>query len=89
MYVRGRSTPLARSQVLLGEAGKVTSVSAYRFASVAAGAAGQGITVQLRGKAGEAVPLLFAAPSAGAGFTCKLVAAAIGADGSGTATFGH
>lgn len=81
--------PLFGGVALLGEAGKVTSVSTHRFSAVAVGAGGKGVTVSLRGKAGEAVPLLFASAggSGGGAYTCALVTAKIDADGTGTATF--
>ena len=61
-------------------------VSVYRFSSVHVGPAGQGMTVQLRGKASEEVPLLFASRVAEA-YKCHDVAATIGPDGTCTATF--
>ena len=89
--------PVFNGLALLGEAGKVTSVSTYRFSSVAAASQGegsrQGLTVAMRGKPGEAVGLLFASTSSVgvaselSSYTCSLVKAVIGADGTGTATF--
>ena len=91
--------PLMNGIGLLGEAGKVTSVSAYRFASVrpVAAAGKKGVVVELRGKPGEKVPLLFASAASGgaeggsdavaAAYKCTLVAATIGADGTATAAF--
>ena len=61
---------------LLGEAGKVTAVSTYRFASVSATSA------TIRGKAGEVVELLFAKKS-GAAYTCSSLSVKM--PGSGTA----
>lgn len=71
---------------LLGEAGKVTAVSAYRFAKVSM--VGQTLHTILRGQDKEKVPLLFA-KSVGCHGDWKVssVTATIGADGTGTATF--
>lgn len=73
---------------LLGEAGKVTAVSAYRFSSVtptstATAAGGDGITVGLRGKPGEVVELMFAV-----GGHCVAKPTTIGADGTAVAHSG-
>ena len=81
--------PFIGGVALLGEAGKVASVSAYRFVSVAAAGA-KGMTVSLRGKPGEFVPLLFASSGGdddAAGMKCTLVPVKIGADGTASAHF--
>jgi hypothetical protein len=74
---------------LLGEAGKVTAVSEYRFEYVHS-QEGK-LQVGLRGKPGEVVTLLFAkqasasASSPAGGFTCVAKPTVIGADGTATA----
>ena len=81
--------PVINGAVLLGEAGKVTAVSSFRFSSVGASTtgtatgAGSGIAVGLRGKAGEVVALMFSV-----GGKCVDTAATIGADGTATAVSG-
>eukprot|EP00729_Bicosta_minor_P002986 gene2986-8622_t len=79
---------------LLGEQGKVTAVSTYRFAAVHAGTGGNGIVVNLQGKPNEAVVLLFATRSSTAAtagskaqYACKSVQATIGGDGTASVTF--
>ena len=91
--------PVIGGVAMLGEAGKVTAVSVYRFASVEPGPSGKGIAVKLRGKPGEHVPLLFASKAAAAGaegaggggeegaMKCTMVATTIGSDGMGLAHF--
>jgi len=76
--------PVLGSVALLGEAGKVSAMSTYRFASVEV--ASSSLTVALRGKPGEKVGLLFAAPVAG-GFKCVEQVQVIGSDGTATASF--
>lgn len=79
--------PLVSGQhALLGEAGKVTAVSAYRFASVSSGSGG--IVVSMRGKPGELVTLLFATRSGPSGpFACKSRVTTIGAGGTASMSF--
>ena len=74
--------PLSNGVALLGEASKVTAVSAYRFSSItpSADASKGGLTVGLRGKPGEVVALLFAV-----GGKCVSVPTTIGVDGTGAA----
>ena len=69
----------ASQLALLGEAGKVTAVSTYRFAAEEPSASG--LTAHLRGKAGEVIKLLFAKDG-----KCVAQTAFIGADGTGVAT---
>ena len=92
--------PVHGDIALLGEAGKVTAVSVFRFASVAPAAAaaddtngGGGLEVHLRGVPGESVQLLFAkrgaARGGGAGgdsFACVAQTTTIGADGTAVVT---
>jgi hypothetical protein len=80
--------PLIGGVALLGEAGKVTSVSSYRFSAVVIGAGGKGVQVKLRGKPGEQVTLLFATGDSSAGYKCNAVHSTIDADGSGSVAFG-
>tara|TARA_B110000208_G_scaffold99672_1_gene124410 strand:- start:239 stop:1927 length:1689 start_codon:yes stop_codon:yes gene_type:complete len=70
---------------LLGEAGKVTSISTYRFSSV--NVAADGVHVKLRGKSGEAITLLYAQASTAASsdYACASTKIAIGTDGTATA----
>lgn len=75
VFSAGSASQLA----LLGEAGKVTAVSTYRFAAVEPSASG--LTAHLRGKAGEVIKLLFAKDG-----KCVAQTAIIGADGTGVAT---
>jgi hypothetical protein len=86
--------PLVNGAALLGEAGKVTAVSAYRFSSVmptrttttsigGAGGGGGGITVGLRGKPGEIVELMFAVDG-----QCVAKPTTIGSDGTAVAHSG-
>jgi hypothetical protein len=75
--------PLFGRVALLGEAGKITSVSTYRFASVVGNTAG--ITASLRGKVGEVISLLFATAGGGGGLTCVAKAVTIGPGGTATA----
>ena len=53
------------SGTMLGEAGKVTAVSAYRFAFVRAAGGAAGLEVGLRGAPGETIDLLFAKQAGG------------------------
>ena len=72
---------------LLGEAGKVTPVSTYRFESIS-GVAG-GVRLALRGKPEEKVALLYAVDGGGGGgggWECRSLAATIGSDGTGAIT---
>ena len=80
--------PLIGGQhALLGEAGKISAVSTYRFASVSSASAG-GIVANLRGKPGEKVTLLFATRTGTSGpFTCKNQPVAIGTDGTAKVSF--
>ena len=81
--------PLHGDTALLGEAGKVTAVSVFRFASVD-DAAGGGLHVKLRGAPKEVVSILFAKKQAGGdarggrggGFVCVAKKVTIGADGT-------
>ena len=52
--------PLLNGLALLGEAGKVTAVSSYRFASISVDNSTSGLSVDLRGGPGELVTLLWA-----------------------------
>lgn len=73
---------------LLGEAGKITAVSAYRFASVRPGTGGTGIDVKIRGLSKENVTLLFATrTSTSAPFICKSQNVLVGPDGTAFTTF--
>ena len=76
---------------LLGEAGKVTAVSTYRFASVHPVAGGGGVAVSIRGKPGEVVTLLFATGGGrvadGGSMACKSVDVTVGKDGAGAVNF--
>ena len=80
--------PLIGGQhALLGEQGKITAVSTYRFVSVGA-ADGGGIAVAMRGKAGEAITLMFATRDTSSGaFRCVAVGATVAADGTAAVTF--
>lgn len=72
---------------LLGEAGKVTAISTYRFSSIST--KNSVITVNLRGLPTEVVTLLFASrtmPSAS--FSCKTFTATIGSNGTARVTYG-
>jgi hypothetical protein len=69
---------------LLGEVGKVTSVSTHRFASIST--SGNGLMVGLRGKPAEAVTLFYATGSAVAGYKCATRLVTIGTDGTATAS---
>jgi hypothetical protein len=53
-------SPVVNGVALLGELSKVTAVSVYRFASIAAGAKTGTLDIALRGKPGEAVLLAYA-----------------------------
>ena len=79
--------PVFGGIALLGEAGKVTAVSTYRFASVTVGSSSSKLTVGLRGKAGESVLLLFAVQSASSDYTCVSKTAIVGPDGTGAFEF--
>jgi hypothetical protein len=70
---------------LLGEAGKVTAVSEYRFAYVHRNDGK--LQAGLRGKPGEVVTLLFAkqASASDGRFICVAKPTMIGADGTATA----
>jgi hypothetical protein len=70
---------------LLGEAGKVTAVSTYRFSSIVE-SAGR-IDVALRGAPNETVHLRFAHKNKNGNWTCVAKAASIGPGGAGTASF--
>lgn len=73
--------PVHGDVALLGEAGKVTAVSVFRFASVSPAA--NGLELHLRGVPGETVPLLFAKrKSGGNDFGCVQQVTTIGADGT-------
>lgn len=84
---------------LLGEAGKITAVSSYRFSSVVPGSGG--VAVGLRGKSGEVVTLLVAVKSGrgteasplllrqsvgAVAYTCSARVVTIGADGTAAIT---
>ena len=82
-------SPVVNGAALLGEAGKVTAVSAYRFSSIVASDShddqgglgnGGGISVGLRGKPGEVVEVMFAVAG-----KCVARPTKIGADGTSTA----
>ena len=79
-------SPVVNGAALLGEAGKVTAVSAYRFSSIVAsghdqgGRGNAGISVGLRGKPGEVVEVMFAVAG-----KCVARPTKIGADGTSTA----
>jgi hypothetical protein len=81
--------PVHGETALLGEAGKVTAVSVFRFASVASSASSSsGLTVTVRGAPGEAVELMFAQKGAGGAFVCVAKQAVVGADGTAVVTSG-
>jgi hypothetical protein len=85
--------PLVDGAALLGEAGKVTAVSAYRFSyvmptrtaggGVVGDGGGGGISVGLRGKPGEIVELMFAVHG-----QCVAKPTTIGSDGTAVAHSG-
>lgn len=74
---------------VLGEAGKVTAVSAYRFASVSAASKSTSkLDVVLRGGPGEKVSLLFAeSPKCQDDWVTKVITATVGNDGTVHATY--
>lgn len=97
--VPGETTRAGAAIALLGELGKLSAVSTYRFSWVRLAAApSHALEVGLRGKPGEKVTLLFASSDGGAGrepssgsdaFGCTAMVATIGMDGSGQAAFSH
>lgn len=76
---------------LLGEVGKVTAISAYRFASVNVFDATKQIQVVIRGDSGENVSLLFGhnrgCVAGDAHWATSLIVATIGPRGAANATF--
>ena len=90
----GQSQP---GVALLGEIGKVTAVSTFRFAAVGLGSTGGSLEVELRGSPDELVTLLFAreattAPGTAASassqdFDCIFVNATIAANSTAFVSF--
>ena len=78
--------PVHGETALLGEAGKVTAVSVFRFGSVSSSSSGLAVTV--RGAPGEAVELMFAKKGAGGAFACVAKQATVGAEGTVVVTSG-
>lgn len=76
--------PVFGSVALLGEAGKITAISTYRFKLIDVTAAG--IEATLRGKPGEIVTLMVATKSAsGNSYSCSGKPITIGLDGTASA----
>ena len=72
--------PVMGGVALLGEQGKVTAVSTYRFTSVVAGEGGLEVTMQ--GETSETITLMFARKAAG--YKLQAMPVVIGANGTAT-----
>ena len=62
-------------------------ISRYRFSSVKVDSSRGQLTIGLRGKAGEPVPLLFAIRGDAGGYTCVSKTATVGPDGTGSFSY--